>query len=154
MRILHVEDEPWAIETVRHVCAVCETVSAPSLVSAREALALSSFDLLLVDLNLPDSQGSDTVEALKPYCLPIVVLTSDRNPQYAVDCRILGVSDFILKDEITRPGFCARLMRVHTAHLKRWGGKCNLAFPDFVSLKPYLSTASAFATLSLAANEA
>lgn len=152
MKILHVEDEPFCFAIVRHACRESEIVHAESLTEARAILAVSSFDLLLVDLNLSDSRGSDTVEALKPYCLPMVVLTGDRSAQHAADCRVLGVDDFLLKDLIVKPGFEARLKAVHCKHLKKWGAKCNLAFPDIEALKPYLSTATAFASLALAAH--
>lgn len=151
MRILHIEDQVYWTEIVRKTCPEDIVTCAPSLELARSVLRHSAFDLLLIDLNLSDSHGSDTVEALKPYCLPMVVLTGDTSPQYATDCRILGVDDFVLKSQVVKGGFAMRLKTVYEKHLGRWGGKCDLAFADIDALRPYLSTASVFASLALAA---
>ena len=47
------------------------------LKQAEELLRVEPFDLVLLDLSLPDSQGLDTFIHLYPHalCLPVVVLT-------------------------------------------------------------------------------
>ncbi len=150
MRILYVEDDPIIAELVKRSCRDFDVGVAASLVGARYCITNTHFDVLLVDLNLPDSQGMDTVEALKPYCLPIVVLTGDKTPEYETRCHALGVDDFMLKTDIVKPDFAERIKAVYKRHTSKWKGACDLAFDNFDAIKPYLSTAGAFATLALA----
>jgi len=153
MRILYIEDEIALLEVVKRACQSCRKIdSATTLAEAKARLASDTYDVLLVDLNLPDSQGVDTVESLKPYCLPIIVVTGDATPEYEASCRELGVDDFMRKTDIVKPDFTARIRAVYDAHLSKWRKTCNLAFDNFDALKPYLSTATAFASLALIAN--
>ncbi|MEB3215085.1 MAG: hybrid sensor histidine kinase/response regulator [Nostocales cyanobacterium 94392] len=60
------------------------------------------FDVILLDLTLPDSQG---LESLKPLmirapCLPIVVLTNTNDEQLAVEAVRQGAQDYLVKRQI------------------------------------------------------
>ena len=73
---------------------------ASTLEEARLELARGDTDLLLADLNLPDSQGSDTLTALMQACaLPIVVLTASSDTHLAKVAMEAGAQDYLVKGE-------------------------------------------------------
>jgi PAS domain S-box-containing protein len=107
VRILLVEDDPDFAEllraqlrSMRFVDSRLEVVGRLSDALAR--LASEAFGLLLADLNLPDSGGEATVQALAAAAeQPIIVLTADREPQLRARCLELGAYDFLSKDQLS-----------------------------------------------------
>ncbi|HEY9811125.1 MAG TPA: PAS domain-containing protein [Halomicronema sp.] len=69
---------------------------------ALTALQRESFNLILVDLSLPDSFGFDTVARLQEYIshTPIVVLTSNSNEELALQSIQVGAQDYLIKGKI------------------------------------------------------
>jgi len=68
-----------------------------------EAMALlrqQTFDLLLLDLNMPGISGSDLIARIKVHDpgLPILVLSMHNQPQVAAQALKAGVGGFITKD--------------------------------------------------------
>src|SRR5579872_6816366 len=55
-----------------------------------------AFDLVLSDMNLPDSSGLDTVRAIAPLHPAVVVLTSNDHQDWYIVVR-LGADDFVPK---------------------------------------------------------
>jgi DNA-binding NarL/FixJ family response regulator len=68
---------------------------------AIEALAKTAYDLALLDLNLPDSRGADTVTAVANTCpdLAIVVVTGEYDEDQAVNMLALGAQDYLVKGQ-------------------------------------------------------
>jgi len=68
-------------------------------------LDAQNFDVLILDMNLPDSRGSTSVPRLRDAYpdLPIVVLTGQTDLQIAVESLQLGAQDFLTKNDITPP---------------------------------------------------
>ncbi len=66
-------------------------------------LSNPSFDLILLDLTLPDSSGETLVKEVMECCgdNPVVVLTGYTDVNFAVRSLSLGVSDYLLKDELS-----------------------------------------------------
>jgi PAS domain S-box-containing protein len=62
-----------------------------------------SFDVILLDLGLPDSQGLETVVALRDQekQTPIIVLTALEDEELALKTLEMGVQDYLFKSEIT-----------------------------------------------------
>ncbi len=60
-------------------------------------------DLILLDLNLPDSNGLDTLERVNTAVdeTPVVVLTGLRDQEVGVQAIQRGAQDFLVKDEVT-----------------------------------------------------
>ncbi|MXV63541.1 GAF domain-containing protein [Natronorubrum sp. JWXQ-INN-674] len=60
-------------------------------------------DVVLLDLNLPDSEGLQTLETVHEESgkTPIVVLTGVRDQQVGVQAIQRGAQDFLVKDEVT-----------------------------------------------------
>ncbi|MEW6497902.1 MAG: response regulator, partial [Cyanobacteriota bacterium] len=69
---------------------------------ALDLLNQENFDVLLLDLSLPDSQGFDTVARVKEYGLniPIVVLTGRNDEDLALQIIQAGVQDYLVKGKV------------------------------------------------------
>ena len=74
-----------------------------SLTSAVEAMEKGPFEVILLDLNLPDSRGFDTFTKLhsKFPAVPIIVLTGSQDQNTAARAINEGAQDYLFKDEIT-----------------------------------------------------
>ncbi|MFC4543886.1 bacterio-opsin activator domain-containing protein [Halosolutus amylolyticus] len=68
-----------------------------------DALASEPTDLVLLDLNLPDSTGLETLETVSEASdeTPVVVLTGLRDQEVGVQAIQRGAQDFLVKDEVT-----------------------------------------------------
>lgn len=110
MRILMVEDNPGDVRLLReHLLGdrssveVFQLVHVDRLASALESLGQGSFDAVLLDLSLPDSQGIGTltrVHAAKP-SMPIVVLTSLGDELLGLQLLQAGAQEYLVKAEMT-----------------------------------------------------
>ncbi|MGB6296313.1 MAG: hybrid sensor histidine kinase/response regulator [Rivularia sp. (in: cyanobacteria)] len=81
-----------------HVKRLSEALDAIS----ENVSELCFYDVILLDLTLPDSQG---LESLKPLmtrapCLPIVVLTNTNDEQLAIEAVRKGAQDYLVKRQI------------------------------------------------------
>jgi len=72
---------------------------AGSLTSGLECLKNESFDLVLLDLGLPDSSGLETFEMVHRLypCVPVVMLTGLEDQQVSIDAIKKGASDYLVK---------------------------------------------------------
>ena len=110
MRVLMVEDNPGDVRLLReHLIGNCgvpqvfQLVDVDRLAPALESLDKASFDAVLLDLSLPDSQGIDTlkkVHAAKPG-MPIVVMTSLDDEVLGLQLLHAGAQDYLVKGEVT-----------------------------------------------------
>jgi len=93
MREMLAEERRWefSVEHARH------------LTKGLDLLRSRSFDVVLVDLWLPDSQGLETVVALRNQEkeAPVIVLTPFENEELALKTLEMGVQDYLFKSEIT-----------------------------------------------------
>jgi PAS domain S-box-containing protein len=104
IRLLLIEGEDaLALDLVRrlHACQRIEitVTTLPSLAAARAALAGGqSFDLILVDLNLPDAGAESIVEPLHAATpqTPIIVLADEFNEALALRLIHQGAEDYLL----------------------------------------------------------
>ncbi|HJL18397.1 MAG TPA: hybrid sensor histidine kinase/response regulator [Sandaracinaceae bacterium LLY-WYZ-13_1] len=87
------------------------TEVAGSLAEAREALR-APFDVVLLDLELPDASGLEAVRRFErdhPE-LPVVVMTSRHGTEVAMDALREGAEDYVPKDEL-EPSVLGRALR-------------------------------------------
>lgn len=76
---------------------------ASTLAEAATHFGESTFDLVVLDLDLPDSAGLDTflrIEEMHPDAA-IVILTKNEDPDVAVRAVQLGAQDFLTKSDLT-----------------------------------------------------
>ncbi|GAG39553.1 unnamed protein product, partial [marine sediment metagenome] len=78
--------------------------SAGTLAEGLDTLAGHSFDLVLLDLGLPDSEGLHTVDRAYKACphIPIVVLTGLADEETGVQAIKKGASDYLVKGRFFR----------------------------------------------------
>ncbi|MEG4505776.1 PAS domain S-box protein [Microcoleus sp. F6_B4] len=72
------------------------------LSKAQELLVCEHFDVILLDLSLPDSQDLNTIVKIQEYSLntPIVVLTARNDEELAVQSIQAGAQDYLVKRKI------------------------------------------------------
>ena len=105
MKILLVEDNSEDAEFLR-LCLAQQnhsvTLTRASLISeAVTALDNERFDVVLLDLNLPDGRGVECVERIREAedMIPIVVLSGHGDEDFAVEILTRGVQDYLVKWE-------------------------------------------------------
>ena len=119
LRILLIEDNPGDArlieEMLRDTAELAQRVSADEredrtpevthenrLEDGLEQLRSEPADVVLLDLNLPDSAGLETLERVDGESdVPIVVLTGVRDQRVGVEAIQRGAQDFLVKDEVT-----------------------------------------------------
>lgn len=106
--LLLVEDNPADADLIKEYLAedqssLYKVTGARTLKSARELLELENFDIVLLDLSLPDSSGLDTVRSLlSDYPqIVLVVLTGLKDQQIALQSVRFGAQDYLEKDQLT-----------------------------------------------------
>ena len=117
LRLLLVEDNPSDAEIARDRLAECtrtrfEVVHETRLSSALARLAAGGIDVVLLDLDLPDSRGVATAERILDAHpdVPVVVLTGNDDEAAAVRAVRRGAQDFLMKDRLD-PEFLPRALR-------------------------------------------
>src|SRR5206468_2041346 len=107
IRVLVIEDHPPLLRMIsdmlgQAVEALFQVESTARLGDALERLAAGSIDLVLLDLNLPDSQGLDTFVSCynRAPDIPIVVLTALEDETLAMNALREGAQDYLIKSEI------------------------------------------------------
>lgn len=105
--VLLVEDNPGDIRRIRSMLAEGPSVhftweQVEQLGVATEILRNEPFDLVLLDLSLPDSQGLDTFNRLYPHaiCLPIVILTNINDELLALQAVQAGAQDYFVIGQV------------------------------------------------------
>lgn len=104
--ILVVEDEKVFAELVRAIVTdeghgrYAVTV-ATDLATATTQLAQGRFDLVLLDLTLPDGQGLETYQAIHHSAplVPVIVLSGLSDEEVALQALRAGAQDYLLKNE-------------------------------------------------------
>lgn len=101
LRVLLVEDDPDDATLARRALRGRDFVvqHATTLAEARAALQGGGFDCVLLDLNLPDAWGMDTIAGVAGLGTPIVALTG-LDDSVGVDTLRAGASDFLAKDHL------------------------------------------------------
>jgi diguanylate cyclase (GGDEF)-like protein len=115
LRILLIEDNPGDVRLVREALRNfpnIELISAGQLESGIALLTSETFDGILLDLSLPDSQGMDTVLKLRRSGteIPIVVLTGLDDENTALKALHAGAQDYMVKSQLN-PRFLAHTLR-------------------------------------------
>ena len=106
--ILVVEDNPgdfilieeYITEKIPHA----EIINANSLSETKKIIEYKkAFDIVLLDLSLPDSSKNNSIKKVLSFIkeIPVIVLTGFSDSNFGVESLSLGVYDYLLKDDLT-----------------------------------------------------
>ena len=105
--ILLVEDNPGDARLIKELLREAhldhyEITHEESLAACISRISDRTFDVIVLDLNLPDSQGIDTLSRIQfqDSSTPIVVLTGLADDQVGISAVNAGAQDYLLKDGI------------------------------------------------------
>lgn len=107
IRVLYVEDNPEDAELLREALKDADSghlqlVHVSRLDDALQRLKEEDFDVVLLDLGLPDSYGLNTLQRF--YILahdhPAVVLTGVKDEELARSAAQFGMQDFLVKGQV------------------------------------------------------
>lgn len=132
--ILHLEDsqtdQRLAALTLRRAQLACEIDCVDQLPAFLQALSSKPYDLVLADYHLPGFTAIDAWNAVPPppHSPPFVLLSGAIGEAAAVDAIRLGISDYLLKDDMARlPHVLGRALEVHEARRQRERAMAELA---------------------------
>lgn len=109
LRVLLVEDNPGDARLLQEQLADANRSSAgvrydatvvDRLEAALQQLEEFAFDVVLLDLTLPDASGTETCRRLLehvPACPPVIVLTGNADHRAATDAVAAGAQDYLVK---------------------------------------------------------
>jgi CheY-like chemotaxis protein len=109
VRVLLIEDNAWHAGLVSHALArapisspeapVFDLTMHETLSAGIDALARGPFDVVLVDLELPDAEGVTAINEVRSFApaIPIVVLTGTNDDALALDALRQGAQDYLVK---------------------------------------------------------
>lgn len=105
---LLVEDDPSSCQFVKQALSDCSktvkfnTETAKDLATAIQLLNCKTFDIVLSDLQLPDSSGITTVKRIRTSNrhIPIVVMTELADEEIGVQAIKNGADDYLIKGKI------------------------------------------------------
>ncbi|MGD0010508.1 MAG: PAS domain S-box protein [Terriglobia bacterium] len=117
IKVLLVEDNAGNIRLIREMLkeakpALAALEDAPSLLKAVERLAKGGIDAVLLDLGLPDSQGTSTfVELHNQFpCTPIVVLTGVTDERLGLQAVREGAQDYLAIGKVNGEWICRAVL--------------------------------------------
>jgi diguanylate cyclase (GGDEF)-like protein/PAS domain S-box-containing protein len=108
LRILFVEDDGADFELCVRVLKKAELEVLPDVVQTErdfvEKLQDAPYDIILADYQLPAWSGLDALKVMRErgVNIPFILVTGALGDDVAVDCIKQGVSDYVLKDRISR----------------------------------------------------
>ncbi len=99
-RILIVDDEPAIRRLLRSTLGVQDysVLEAAGVAQALEVLGREKVDLIILDLGLPDGDGLEVINKLRPHSqVPIIVLSSRDDERGKVQALDAGADDYVTK---------------------------------------------------------
>ena len=107
IRVLLVEDNPGDARLIQELLRDAkggefETVVVPRLSDAMERLNLEKFQLILLDLSLPDSHGIETFHKMTAHAplIPLIVLSGLDDEALALQTVETGAQDYLVKGQV------------------------------------------------------
>jgi diguanylate cyclase (GGDEF)-like protein/PAS domain S-box-containing protein len=116
VRVLHLEDERLPAEIVAEYLRGVRGLElrldrAHTMAEAQALLADRAYDLLILDLNVPDSKGLGTLDAVRGANAVIIVTTADEDPGLRDAALARGAYDFLHKSQLSKASL-ERLVRL------------------------------------------
>ncbi len=107
IKVLLIEDDTYYVDVIREMLDYAsvpffDLVRAARLSEGLQRLSSEKFDVVLLDLGLPDSRGLETFERLQDRAseLPIIVLSGLSDEDVAVDAVRSGAQDYLIKGQV------------------------------------------------------
>lgn len=151
-KVLHIEDSLISAALIDGMIGQkVELVLTKDLASARKELSSNQFDVLLVDLNLPDSQNLATIQALRPYFIPMIVVSIEESHNTIRKALELGVEDYITKSNLDKIDLFKHIKMVMDKHKEEVSKVGNGKWLDgdcFERVKPFISCLAAVAGIA------
>jgi DNA-binding response OmpR family regulator len=102
MRLLLIEDDETTVESIKLCMEIYANDSTiMSTRKGKEALELlkkNTFDAVLIDLGLPDIDGTEVIKQMREFTqIPAVVLSARHSPEVVAKALELGADDYITK---------------------------------------------------------
>ena len=119
IKILYIEDDPFDVTILKDTLKSSPELSsdfvvehAPDLFSGVGMLQTEPFDLVLLDMNLPEGTGEKNVRLIAKHApaMPIVILTSMNSDQLAMEAMAAGAQEFVVKG-FSNPFIISRVVR-------------------------------------------
>ena len=127
LRVLLIEDNAVSAQLSKSMLMHAdssnfEVQTAGSLMDALDLLGAGGFDVILLDLSLPDSDGIGTLTAIRVHApkVPVLVLTGSNNETLANSALQHGAQDYIVKDQFDGNSL-ARALRYAVTRNKQSG---------------------------------
>jgi len=105
IRIIIADDHPVVIQGIKDMLEESGQFDVIATFrngkSVLQSSMLAGADVLLLDLNMPHTDGLQVLDQLKKLQLPlkVVVITSYHSPQLAIQCKEAGASGYMVKSE-------------------------------------------------------
>lgn len=100
-KILTVDDEPMNTKIIAHIMKdepMYQIFSVNSGAEALEILTKENFDLIMLDVKMPEMDGLETLKHIrKNFDTPVVLMTGDKTLEASTEFAALGCDDFITK---------------------------------------------------------
>ena len=107
IHILHFEDNPGDVILIREILSevrsiTCKVRQVERLAEGLQQLTRNTVDIILLDLNLPDSQGIATFEGVKEAAgnVPIIIMSGLADAELALKAVQEGAQDYLLKGQV------------------------------------------------------
>lgn len=107
LKVLLVEDDPGDAFLLQTLLTQADQVKfdlvcATRLAEGLDSLSENTFDIMLLDLSLPDSVGLATIDKVRAYTLnlPIIVLTGLDDEEIAMQAVQAGAQDYLAKGDL------------------------------------------------------
>ncbi len=101
-RVLIVDDEPRVRDIFKEFCEISDSVEVHMAENGEEAIRMvadTDYDLVTMDLIMPEMSGVDAVEKIKeirPY-LPVIVITGNATERLVNEAGLKGASSLMYK---------------------------------------------------------
>jgi len=106
-KILLVEDSTSDAMLMEDMLAVVERFPhsvehVDSLKQSQDSLNRTTYDAIILDLNLPDSKGLKTYTAMRSIApeVPIIIMTGNDDRAQLVDAMNSGADNYLIKDKV------------------------------------------------------
>ena len=108
LRILLIEDNRGDSRLIQEMLSTSRTAKfsldiAEDLESSLHKLKENFYDIVISDLGLPDSAGTDTLKSIQKIAVktPIIVLTGLTNEEIGVQAVQIGAQDYLIKGQLS-----------------------------------------------------